>query len=330
MRKTIFLIVIISVLLASMNGCIFAAGNIAEEMYKEGVEFFEQADYDRAFARFQISGDVKGYAPAQNMLGICFRDGLGTEQSYEKAKYYFGLAAEQGDQDAAMNLALILAAVSTFDPIPIPDQESNVSEADVISIGSILMFGSYEQDNNYINGKEKIEWYVIAKDGSKVLLLSKYALDQHSYNDEWIDTTWESCTLRKWLNEVFFELAFLDYEKVKITGTMLTAGKNPDYKTNPGDETIDKVFILSVDEFESLPLEIKTCAGTPYCYAQGAHESQNGNCSWWLRTPGWYQKSAVDVNNMGIANYDELRYKGYNVNHRGHGIRPSIWVNIDA
>ena len=199
-----------------------------------------------------------------------------------------------------------------------------------INVGDTVFFGEYEQDNNYYNGKEKIEWYVIAKEENNVKLLSKYALDRQPFNTDWIEITWENCSLREWLNNMFLDEAFSYSEQGAILSSSVNADKNPDYKTNTGHGTMDKVFCLSVNEFENLPKSMKACAGTAFCYAEGARESKNGNCSWWLRTPGWYEKSAVDVNNNGVANYDEKLYKGYNVNHRGHGVRPTMWVDLSA
>ncbi len=89
MKKTLSMIMVLAILLAVVHVEMSATGNSVEEMYEEGMGFFEQKDYDRAFARFQISGEVKGYAPAQNMLGICYRDGLGTEADSAEAEKYF-------------------------------------------------------------------------------------------------------------------------------------------------------------------------------------------------------------------------------------------------
>ena len=46
-----------------------------------------------------------------------------------------------------------------------------IKQADV---GHYVSFGSFEQDNNLNNGKEEIEWLVLAKEGNKVLLISRY------------------------------------------------------------------------------------------------------------------------------------------------------------
>lgn len=75
-----------------------------------------------------------------------------------------------------------------------------------------VLFGSYEQDGDAANGKEPIEWLVLARDGDKALLLSKYALDHQSfmpfYEPVTEPFTWESCSLRQWLNSTFLNAAF--------------------------------------------------------------------------------------------------------------------------
>ena len=63
-------------------------------------------------------------------------------------------------------------------------------------IGSYVFFGSYEQDNDTSNGKEDIEWIVLAKEGNKALVISKYALDCKQYHPSMSDITWETCSLR--------------------------------------------------------------------------------------------------------------------------------------
>ena len=56
------------------------------------------------------------------------------------------------------------------------------------SVGSTVFFGSYEQDNDTANGKEDIEWIVLAKEGNKLLVISKYALDCQKYNSTYRHT----------------------------------------------------------------------------------------------------------------------------------------------
>ena len=107
MKKIIAIIIAMMIFFGVMQMDVIAAGSGPEAQYEKGMGYFENKDYDSAFSYFQISGEVKGYAPAQNMLGICYRDGLGTEQDLTEAERYFKLAADQGNTDAEANLSAI-------------------------------------------------------------------------------------------------------------------------------------------------------------------------------------------------------------------------------
>ena len=117
-----------------------------------------------------------------------------------------------------------------------------------VNVGDTYRFGSYEQDNNKSNGQEDIEWLVLAKEGTKILVISKEALDCKPYNTSDTDVTWETCTLRKWLNNDFINAAFSADERTMIPTVTVSADKNPDYSTNPGNATQDQVFLLSITE----------------------------------------------------------------------------------
>ena len=75
--------------------------------------------------------------------------------------------------------------------------------------GEHIKFGSYQG--------EKIEWRVLDVIGEKVLLLSEYGLDVKPYNDNLSSgITWESCTLRRWLNDEFYEKYQLDKKGLSL------------------------------------------------------------------------------------------------------------------
>ena len=48
----------------------------------------------------------RGFADAQNNLGVCYENGNGVAKSYAEAVKWYKLAAEQGDSDAQVNLGL--------------------------------------------------------------------------------------------------------------------------------------------------------------------------------------------------------------------------------
>ncbi len=78
-----------------------------------------------------------------------------------------------------------------------------------------IQFGSYPQAKDGVD-KTPIEWLVLVHDNNRALLISRYGLDSQPYNTEITETTWEKCTLRKWLNETFLNAAFSKEEQAKI------------------------------------------------------------------------------------------------------------------
>lgn len=195
-----------------------------------------------------------------------------------------------------------------------------------VKVGSYIKFGTYEQDNDTSNGKEDIEWLALEKEGSRVLVVSKYALDCKQYNTSYTDVTWETCTLRKWLNNEFINSAFSKDEQKAIPTVTVSADANPEYSTDPGNATQDKVFLLSIKEankyFNSNERE---CKPTAYAVANGAYESDSGNCYWWLRSPGDTQDIAAYINHGGGV-YEH----GYYVSFGDVAVRPALWIDLNS
>ena len=203
-----------------------------------------------------------------------------------------------------------------------------------IKVGDTYTFGAYEQDNSTSNGKEAIEWTVLDKDGMSLLLISKQALDCQQYNTSYTDVTWESCSLRKWMNGTFLNKAFNAEEQAQIQNTTVSADKNPEYNTNPGNATTDKVFLLSINEVEKYfnSDEARKCAPTAYAKAQGAYTSDSyktasgaATCWWWLRSPGGIQGCAASVYDDGSVGYG-----GFSVDNDYVAVRPALWINLDS
>lgn len=200
-----------------------------------------------------------------------------------------------------------------------------------VQIGDYITFGRYEQDNNTSNGKEDIEWLVLDVQGDKALVISKYALDCQPYNTEYTDVTWETCTLRKWLNVEFLYSAFSSSEIDRIPTVTVSADANPYYDTDPGNATQDKVFLLSITEagkYFSSDSD-RECKATAYAVAQGARASSSdtyeGNCWWWLRSPGYYRRNAAFVYNGGCV-YEG----GYDVSSDYIAVRPALWIDLNS
>ena len=201
-----------------------------------------------------------------------------------------------------------------------------------VRVGATITFGVYEQDNDKSNGKEEIEWLVLAKENNRLFVISQYVLDSKPYNREDADVTWETCTLRQWLNEDFFNAAFSNAEKTMIHTVTVSADKNPEFDTDPGNATEDKAFLLSIAEanqyFKSD--EARMCVPTAYAKSNGAHISfvntKGGAATgyWWLRSPGVEQSIAALVLSAG-----DVGIGGLDVDWDGIGIRPAMWISLE-
>ena len=187
-----------------------------------------------------------------------------------------------------------------------------------------IAFGRYPQASK--NENALIEWLVLKNDGSRALLISKYALDCQQYNTSFIkNVTWETCSLRKWLNGSFINSAFSADEQKEILNAAVTADRNPD-RANSGNNTKDRVFLLSIAEAQKYfgSDSARQCQGTVYCFAQGAYKVGDGYCLWRLRSPG----------SSGCAAYV---YNGGSINEWGHyvdngtiAVRPALWINLGS
>ena len=208
-----------------------------------------------------------------------------------------------------------------------------------------VLFGHYEQDNDLMNGKEPIEWRVLAVEDGKALLISEYALDCQPYHRYQEDITWADCTLRSWLNNIFLNEAFTAQEQELISTVTVTADIDPDFGTEAGSDTQDKVFLLSSKEamkyfegdvadegyYNGYYNKSRACRPTAYAIAQGCilgagDDWWDGNCSWWLRTPGWNQSFATSVFISGAV----VCSSPERVSYANDAIRPALWVELGS
>ena len=197
------------------------------------------------------------------------------------------------------------------------------------SVDSAVFLGSYEQDNNTTNGKEEIEWIILARESDRVLVISRYALDCLQYNESYTkDVTWETCSLRKWLNDVFLNTAFTESEREKIHSMTVSADKNPDYDTDPGNNTTDPVFLLSNSEvlkYSDSDITWRQCIGTAYCNARGAFNSSDNRVKWWLRSPGESSYTASFAGSINGINYIETAP----IDMDSITVRPAMWIKLE-
>lgn len=193
------------------------------------------------------------------------------------------------------------------------------------SIGSKVQFGQFTLNSEFITKKKSpVEWIVLDKSASRMLLLADRSLECLPYSDLKTNTSWETSTLRKWLNNEFINTTFSSQEQRYILSTTLTNAANPNGGT-AGNGTTDKVFLLSYDEF------FKYVNKTPHATTQITYYAlwhRKGALSgmpsaWWLRTPGANAGTACEVGTNGypVTNYCT------DVTER-RDVRPAIWVTL--
>ena len=128
-----------------------------------------------------------------------------------------------------------------------------------------------DSDTWYYFKYEPIKWRVLKMDGSQAFLLSDIALDDQQYNTE-EDITWETSTIRSWLNgygassnkqgndyssKNLIGSAFSGDERSAIVNTSVVNDDNINYGTEGGNNTTDKIFLLS-------ELEVYGDSAAPY------------------------------------------------------------------
>lgn len=198
---------------------------------------------------------------------------------------------------------------------------------DVVKGEKSFTFGRYEQDNNLSNGPESISWRVLTVERNRALLISEYCLDTKPYNTEWKEITWETSTLRAWLNREFLNAAFTADERKIISVTALKNDDNPKDGTDGGRDTQDRVFLLSVAEVEQYFENDadRIARFTTYARVQGGIASDSVAGWWWLRSPGGQQGNAAFVSLSGSV----AHHGSYIILH-DYSIRPAFWLDLSS
>jgi hypothetical protein len=165
------------------------------------------------------------------------------------------------------------------------------------------------------------------------------------YNRDFGEVSWETSSLRNWLNTEFVK-RFTPAQQKKILAKRIRSENNPWYHTDAGAQTDDKVFLLSVTEVvrnfgDSGQLKFRpknawldwtdglSCA-IDDSYNDARRATHRGDATWWwLRSPGDSRSKAAYVNAVGIIFLNgELAGDdgGKNCGGVRPGLRPAIWL----
>lgn len=241
------------------------------------------------------------------------------------------------DVSGTITVKEVSVTVSAFSaeslPIHNPVNAANFTEEDDWQ-GSRVYFGVFEQDNKTSNGKEPILWRVLEVNEDSALLLSEYGLICKNINETFDDFTWETCSLRNWLNTSFLDIAFTNLEKGAILDSNIKTPDSNYWGTKGGNDTVDKVFLPTMQDVMNpaygfrkgmKPSKTRMLKCTIYARKNGGYINKtNGNTCWWLRSPALHEKYASYVFTTGAITAT------YFVGRRYDAIRPAIRVDLSA
>ena len=208
---------------------------------------------------------------------------------------------------------------------------------------------------------EPIKWRVLRTDGKQALLLSDVVLDTQKYHTAHEDVTWETSTVRSWLNgygadsnkqsedysqKNFIESAFSSLEQEAIVSLLLENADNIEHGISGGNNTTDKIFLLSESDVWNTDTakfygfvkdmytfdEARLQKSSVYARAMGGYANTLSNfyaenVKWWLRSPGYWSSNVMDVSSYGQVNG---RSQDIYVYHYGNGICPALNLNLSC
>ena len=193
-----------------------------------------------------------------------------------------------------------------------------------LKTGAVLRFGQFPQGNR--SELSFIEWQILSIENRRALLISKHGLESKAYHNSSEPVNWDTCSLRKWLNVDFYNKAFSDQEKRLIMNVRNQNPDNPSYSTKGGEDTWDRLFLLSIDEVNQYfsNEQAQVCSATAYAKSHNVNiNNRTGNSWWWLRTPGSSNKNASYVLTLGsVSSY------GIIVNSVIGAVRPAFWLDL--
>lgn len=117
--------------------------------------------------------------------------------------------------------------------------------------------------------------------------------------------TWKVSTVRTWLNNDFYNIAFSSVDKLLIKESQL-------------EYTKDKIFLLSEYEVMSI-FSLCICIPTPYSKKINYENATSDSCEWWLRSTGVNHYFCHVMHDNNIIEHRIFNYKA---------VRPAMRINL--
>jgi hypothetical protein len=178
-------------------------------------------------------------------------------------------------------------------------------------------------------------WQVLDIEGDYALILMERTRIFMPYNNSDGNVTWETSDLRQYLNADYYN-SLHGRERERIRETTVVNNDNPWFGTSGGNDTIDRIFLLSVEEVlryfgnsnqiqERPQVENHNISllRDDYNDARVSLNQQGRRVFWRLRTPGNAYNNTADIIQDGT-----LRLSGEGVSI-SIGVRPAMWISIE-
>lgn len=317
-----------------------AKERIKEAKYGKALALAEKEDFEGAIAVLEELGDHSDADIRLKEMKYSYAVQLAEEKDFEKAIRYFTQLGDYLDSaekvlETKYNKAIELRENAFYDDADkLFTELGNYSDARAqlritaemrftrAQAGDKIKFGSYVQ--TALGNNAEIEWKVIDRQGTRVLVISEMLLDCRAYGGD----TWENSSLRSWLNSDFINTAFSTEEREMIPEVTVEA-------TDGGVSTYDRVFILSCDEIkryssgnEDRRRNFTDWAEKKYrniiipTLDEGVSLAYSNGYDWWLRDLGdeFCHKTALS--------YGSINTSGERYDKQTIGVRPAMWIEM--
>ncbi|MCL1842726.1 MAG: copper amine oxidase N-terminal domain-containing protein [Defluviitaleaceae bacterium] len=273
----------------------------------------------------EAQGDFLGYVPGAGDFSAVWLGAAGMTATIE----FVGYRAD-GTRDVPITVTintvdsdaqLVPTPAPTPTPVPTPVP---VPPAD--GVGEIIQFGGRN-------------WRVLDTDGNYALVISENLTRQMEYHvltaAPWV-STWEISDVRRYLNSDFYN-SFSASERARIRETPVINNDNPWYGISGGNNTTDRIFLLSVEEvvrffgdsggLQNMPASaayfINARISDVYDSARLARSDAGEYGGWLLRSPGFNENHVTYVSVSGDIIMDGVGVR------RPLGVRPALWLNLN-
>ncbi|MCL1844665.1 MAG: DUF6273 domain-containing protein [Defluviitaleaceae bacterium] len=217
----------------------------------------------------------------------------------------------------------LVRPVATEVPAGPPEPTVFPTIESTVYVGEMVRFG--ERD-----------WRVLDVQSDRILILHETVIANHPYHHTHEDVTWETSSSREWLNGEFFN-SFSANDRAQILETYVVNNDNPWFGTPGGANTVDRIFLLSLEEVARYfgdsgqlanyqPTENSTGFSDNYNDIRVARTAEGLAFIWWLRSPGDHPIRAAEVRESGRL----IMTGGWaGGSYANHGLRPALWLGLE-